>query len=204
MEYLIDVILLGVILLSTFIGYKKGLIKVAFGLISFLLAIVISILIYRPISNFIIEHTSIDDQLEETIENRIDASDDAKEETHNIITNYYSDIKNASSKVIAQNISETIVNIGCMLLVFIITKIILFFFKFSGDLIAKLPLIKQCNSVGGFLYGLLKGFIIIYIFFAIVTLISPIIDVYAFTNMINSSIIANIMYNNNIIFILFT
>ena len=40
-----------------------------------------------------------------------------------------------------------------MIIVFIITKLILLFFKFSGDLIAKLPLIKQVNHAGGFIYG---------------------------------------------------
>ena len=46
-----------VIALITFIGYKRGLIKVAFKLISFLLAIVLAVVLYKPISNFIINNT---------------------------------------------------------------------------------------------------------------------------------------------------
>ena len=204
MNYLVDIIILCVIALSTFIGYKKGLIKVAFGLISFLLAIIISLLLYKPISNFIINNTSIDDNIKQTIEERLSSTNTTDEETENIIANYYSNIKNASTNIIADNISKTIINVGCMLIVFIISKIILLFFKFSGDLIAKLPLIKQFNSVGGFIYGLLKGFILIYVFLALVAILSPVININSFINIINSSIISNIMYNNNIIFILFT
>lgn len=204
MNYLIDIIILCIIALSTFIGYKKGLIKVAFGLVSFLLAIIISVLLYKPISNFIISYTTIDDNIEQAIEERLSSTNTTDEETENIIANYYSNIKNASTNVIADNISKTIINIGCMLIVFIISKIILLFFKFSGDLIAKLPLIKQFNSAGGFIYGLLKGFILIYVFFALVAILSPLININSFINIINSSIISNIMYNNNIIFILFT
>lgn len=204
MNYLIDIIILCIIALSTFIGYKKGLIKVAFGLVSFLLAIIISVLLYKPISNFIISYTTIDDNIEQAIEEKLSSTNTTDEETENIIANYYSNIKNASTNVIADNISKTIINIGCMLIVFIISKIILLFFKFSGDLIAKLPLIKQFNSAGGFIYGLLKGFILIYVFFALVAILSPLININSFINIINSSIISSIMYNNNIIFILFT
>ena len=46
MNYLLDLIVLAIIALSTFIGYKKGLIKVAFGLISFILAIALSVVLF--------------------------------------------------------------------------------------------------------------------------------------------------------------
>ena len=204
MNYLIDLILIAIIGLFTFIGYKKGLIKVAFGLVSFILAIVISVVLYKPVSNFIINYTPIDDNIEAAIDERLNSPNITNEETENIVSNYYNNIKNASTSVIADGISKTIINIGCMIIVFIISKIILLFFKFAGDLIAKLPLIKQFNSVGGFLYGLLKGFIIIYIFLALIAILSPIININNIVTMINSSILTNIMYNNNIIFILFT
>lgn len=204
MNYLIDLILVAIIGLFTFIGYKKGLIKVAFGLVSFILAIAISVIVYKPVSNFVINYTSIDDTIEATIEERLNSSDISSEETENIVSNYYNNIKSASTAVIADGMSKTIINIACMLIVFIITKIILLFFKFAGDLIAKLPLIKQFNYAGGFIYGLLKGFIIVYILLALIAIISPIININNIITMINNSIITNIMYNNNIIFILFT
>lgn len=204
MNYLIDIIILFIIALTTFIGYKKGLIKVAFKLVSFVLAIIISVVLYKPISSFIINKTTIDDNLETTILQRLSSSDTTKDEKENIISSYYSDIKNYSTNAMARSISTTIINIGCILVVFIISNLILLLFKFSGDLIAKLPIIKQFNSAGGFLYGLIKGFVIIYMFLAIVALIAPIADINNFIKIINSSIITNIMYNNNIILVLFT
>lgn len=204
MNYLIDLILIAVIALFAFIGYKKGLIKVAFNLISFILAIIISIVLYKPMSNFIINYTPLDDYIESTISERLNSSEITDEETQNIVSNYYTNIKNASTSVISSGISKTIINIACMIIVFITVKIILLFFKFAGDLIAKLPLIKPLNNAGGFIYGLLKGFIIIYIFLALIAILSPIININNIVTMINSSILTNIMYNNNIIFILFT
>lgn len=204
MNYLIDLILITIIALFTFIGYKRGLIKVAFGLVSFVLAIVISVVLYKPVSTFIINYTPLDDTIEAAVEERLDSPDITNEEANNIISNYYANIQNTTTSAIADGISKTIINIGCMIIVFIISKIILLFFRFIGDLIAKLPLIKQFNSAGGFIYGLLKGFIIVYLLLALIAIISPVVDMDNILKMINSSIICNIMYNNNIIFILFT
>ena len=203
MNYLLDLIVIGIIALSCFIGYKKGLIKVAFGLVSFILAIALSVVLYKPVSNFIIEYTPIDDYIEQTISERLDSPETTDEETENIVSNYYNNFKNASTTVIADGISKTIINVSCMIIVFIVSKLILLLFKWLGDLIAKLPLIKQINNAGGFLYGLLKGFVIIYGLLALIAIISPIVDINNIVTMINNTIITNIMYNNNIILILF-
>ena len=203
MNYLIDLILIAIIALFTFIGYKRGLIKVAFGLVSFILAIIISILAYKPISNFVINYTPLDDYIKATVSKRLDSPETTDQETENIVSTYYNNIKNASTAVISNGISKSIINVACMIIVFITVKIILLFFRFIGDLISKLPLIKQFNTAGGFIYGLLKGFIIIYVVLALITILSPIVNLNNIINLINSSIITNIMYNNNIIFILF-
>ncbi len=203
MNFLIDLIVIGIIALSTFIGYKKGLIKVAFGLVSFVLAIALSVILYKPVSNFVINYTPIDDNIEAAIEARLTSPETTNEETENIVSNYYNNIKNASTTMVADGISKTIINVGCMLVVFIVAKLILLLFRFLGDLIAKLPLIKQVNNAGGFLYGLLKGFIIIYAILAIIAILLPIVNINDIVSMINKTIITNIMYNNNIILILF-
>lgn len=200
MNLFVDLGILFIILISTFIGYKKGLIKVAFGLLSFIVAIVISLLLYKPISNFITNYTPIPEKIETQIESRISSADE--KETQNFVSNYYNNIKNASTSLIAHNITISIINISSALIVFIVSRIILFFLKFSTDLIAKLPLIKQFNHIGGFLYGLLAGFIVIYLLFTIITVIAPVVNLNNVITFINSSIIGNIMYNNNIIFML--
>lgn len=198
---ILDVGILLFICIFTFIGYKLGLIKVAFGIFSFIIAIIISLLLYRPISNIITNHTPIPDKIETQIETRLSSGN--KEDTYFIDT-YYHNIKNASAKVIANNVTTTIINIGSALIVFLLVRIILLFLKFSTDFISNLPLIKQCNQVGGFIYGIAAGFIIIYLVFTLISILAPIFDLSKFINIINSSIVGNIMYNNNIIFMFFS
>lgn len=198
MGILFDLGILLIIFITTIIGYKKGLIKVAFRLLSFILALVIALLLYKPISNLILDHTSIPNKIETQISTRLSSED--KTSTDNIVSNYYSNIKNYSTNVVAHNISITIVNISSVLIVFIVTRLLLLFLRFSTDLIAKLPLIKQFNHIGGFIYGIIAGFFIVYFIFTIITLLAPMIDLSKVLKIINSSIIGNIMYNNNIIF----
>ncbi len=198
MGILFDLGILLIIFISTIIGYKVGFIKVAFRLLSFILALVIALVLYKPISNLIIDHSSIPHKIETQISSRLSSED--KSSTDNIVSNYYNNVKNYSTNVMAHNISITIVNISSVLFVFIITRFLLFFLKFSTDLIAKLPLIKQFNHIGGFIYGIIAGFFIVYFIFTVITLLAPLIDLSKILNLINSSIIGNIMYNNNIIF----
>ncbi len=201
MNFIIDLCILIIIALSTFIGFKKGFIKVAFRLISFILALIIALVLYKPVSNFINNYTPIPNKIESKIESRISSSN--KEETNNLVANYYKNIRNISTTVIAKNITNSIVNISSILIVFLLSRLLLMFLRISTDLIAKLPLIKQFNHIGGFIYGLLAGFFIIYLIFTIITLLAPIIDLNNIIKPINSSIIANIMYNNNILFMFF-
>ena len=105
MGYLLDLIIIAVIALITFLGYKKGIIKVAFNLISFVLAILLSIVLYRPISNFVINHTPLYDKIEDTIEERLSSSNTTKEEAENILANYYSTGKEAAINTISENVS---------------------------------------------------------------------------------------------------
>ena len=71
MALLIDLIIIGIILLFTFIGYKRGLVKIAFSLCTFFIALIISLILYKPVSALIINNTEIDEKIEDTIVQKI-------------------------------------------------------------------------------------------------------------------------------------
>ena len=64
-----DIILVAIIALNVFICYRKGLVKLAVGLIAVIVAIIVSVVLYKPVSNIIIENTEIDENIENTIIN---------------------------------------------------------------------------------------------------------------------------------------
>ena len=82
---------------------------------------------------------------------------------------------------------------------FIIVRIALILLKFVAEAIAKLPIIKQCNKAGGLVYGAIRGMFMIYIFLAILFLVMSVNNSGTIANMINSSIISKVLYENNLL-----
>ena len=75
----------------------------------------------------------------------------------------------------------------------------IFFLKFIFGAIASLPIIKQLDKLGGFIYGLIEGLLIIYIVLAILSFV----HVQELQLAIKTSYIASILYNNNLLLMLF-
>lgn len=231
MNYIIDILIVLIIGLCTFIGYKRGLIKVAVNILGFFLAIIIAFVLYEPVSNIIIKNTPLKDNIKNSIsdtiegyvtnsENEIEEETEDKEENSEInnekrnesriisnhINKFVEEEKQKlenTTKQIVENVSETvainIIKVFSAILVFIISKIILLVIKIFADEIGKIPLIKQFNEAGGLIYGILQGFLIIYITLAVISLISPSLNNSVLLSAINNSIIGRYLYNNNLI-----
>ncbi len=210
MGIVIDIVVIAILVLNIIIGYKKGLINVVFNILAFFIAIIITFILYKPVSNFIINNTEIDDKIKQTIiENskKEDNSDNEKTESSNIIQKYVEDsIKNAEEdakektiELVANTISIRGVEILTGILLFIVTRLILIVLGFITKFVANLPLIKQFNEIGGVLYGLLKGLLIIYIILTIMFFVVSINQKGIISETIENSYITKILYDNNII-----
>lgn len=201
MFFIIDLIIIAIILLFTFLGYKRGLIKVAIKLCTFIIAIIIAFMFYKPIADLVIQKTEIDDSIQHTITNSILPEGATVDEEIDIQTNLPNIIlKNSENTVqsISTSISKTLIESVCLLIIFITVKIILKFITFIADLIAKLPVLHQFNKLGGTIYGVLEGLLFVFIGFAIISLIAPLIDS-SLLYTINESTLGSLFYNNNIL-----
>ena len=170
MGIIIDVIILLLILISTYLGYRKGLVSLAVSLIGFIAAIIITVVFYRPIGNLIINNTSLDERLQVTIQQKVENI--VVEESENDITNGL--IESAKQGVLpsaTRTISVNVIYGITMISMFIIARIVLLLINLVADAIAKLPILNQFNKAGGILYGLLRGLIITYLIVMIINLI---------------------------------
>ena len=57
MGIILDIILIGVLVASIYFGYRKGLVKVAVSLFALIIAVVVTLVFYKPISSAIIKNT---------------------------------------------------------------------------------------------------------------------------------------------------
>ncbi len=219
MIILIDLVVIGIIILSTYLGYKKGLIGVAFKILSFIIAIIITLILYKPVTNIIIQNTTWDEKIEQTIYEKIsgtkieEGEKIKKEETDlpGIVVNYINSgiestviqAQESIAQMVSKNLSQSIIQILTMIILFTITRILLIFAKVILEAVSELPIVKQFNEIGGILYGILRGFIIIYAILAIASFVLPIINQNTLLGTIQHTIITKILYNHNIILMLF-
>ena len=188
---------------------RKGLIGVAFNLCAFLVALVVTWILYNPITNVVINNTEIDDSIRNAIIEKgvIETKEIEEKEEENMINKYIqqyvtSPITNTTNEVVeetARVVSEKVVAIGVAIALFIVVRIALILLKFVAEAIAKLPIIKQFNKAGGLIYGAIRGMFIIYIFLAILFFIMSVNNSGMIANMINSSLISKYLYENNLI-----
>ena len=202
MGIIVDIILVALIALSIFLGYKKGLASLAIKLCAFIIAILITFILYRPIANLIINTTSVDESIEDTIYNKVTEmiqKDDTNELTSDLI-------ESAKQGMLEQSARELAINVvygGTIIILFIIVRIALIFVSALANLVAKLPIIKQANEAGGAIYGLLRAIVIIYAILLIINFVGELSPNNIATQTINETTLTKTMYENNIFEVFF-
>lgn len=202
MGILVDVIIIALVVLSTFLAYKKGLVAQAIKLCAVIIAVIATLLFYRPVANFIINNTDIDETIQNSIYER--AYDVAKQKTNN--ENPETDIvegaKLAGIQHTSRELSIQIINVAVILILFFGIKIALRFVTALANAVAKLPILNKLNKVGGIIYGLIRGIIIVYACLLLISFIGKVDDTSVLHKTIEQSNIGKTMYENNILNIL--
>ncbi len=207
----VDLIILIIMVSSIFVGLKKGLISCIIDIAAVIVALILAILLCRPITNVVIENTNFDESLATTISQNIPLSDtDFKVEANtnlpegivnyiNSITENVNTSKDEAFNAIGVELASGIISIIIFIAIFVIVRLVLALIKVVSKIIDKIPLLSQVNKVGGAICGAIEGAIIIYVIFAVISMIAPVISNTNLLELINSSNIGSIMYNNNLV-----
>ncbi len=214
MGIIVDIIIIAIIALSIFLGYRKGLIELAIKLCAFVIAIVITLILYKPVSNLIINTTSIDETIENSIlEKANDVMEDEEDEEPSLEINPASteelseEIKQEAKEGLlpeaARGLSVNIVRGGVIIILYVLIRIALRFVTALANLVAKLPILKQFNKAGGAIYGALRGILIIYVCLIIISIFGQINPENDIHQNIEQSTLGKTMYENNILDVFF-
>lgn len=198
MGMVVDLIIIAIIVLSTFLAYQKGLVKLAIGLCSFVISIVVTFVLYQPISNLVIQVTRIDEAIEDAIYQKVNEVMSKNTEEEGLTSEMVESAKNEMLPQTARNLSINIVKGGVMIVLFIAVKIALMFVTVLADAIAKLPIIDQVNKTSGMIYGILRGILIVYVAFFILKIPGQMNPNNIVNTSINQSLLGKTMYENNI------
>lgn len=210
MSIIIDIIILAIIALCIFLGYKRGLVGVAFKILSFIIAVAISLIFYKPIAGYIIDNTQLDETISQKVvevmnkedEKETKSSEEDSKTSSVIVKHLNESIENATKEAkdtivesASISIATSIIRFGVILALFIVTNILLLIVKAFTNFLADLPVLKQFNELGGILYGLIEGLFIVYLLLAIFSFIS----IGNIQSLISNSYIGSILYNYNLI-----
>ena len=208
MGIILDVIVIAIFALNIFICYKKGLVKLAVGLIAVVVAIILAVALYKPVSNLVMEKTGINEKIENLIIENFSAKTSEGQEVRYVglidyIEKYATDAVNKTQNEIVYETAGTlavkVTNVIVLLAIFIVVRALLLLLTFVSDMITSLPLIKQCNEVGGVVYGIIKALLIVYVILAILFFVVLVSGNTQISDIVSSSYITKFLYEHNII-----
>ncbi len=211
MGILIDIGIVLFMALCIFIGYKRGLIKLAIRFCALILAIVLTVVLYKPVAGAIMANTELDENISEVIVSKIQNENleniselDKKENQllflgENYIKQAIEEKKEDIAKFVADSLTISIVETLTFISLLLIIRIFLIILNLFADVLGNMPIIKQFNKMGGTLVGIIEGTIIVYSVFAVLSLISPFTENNNIESNINKSFLGKMVYKNNII-----
>lgn len=210
MGIIFDVIIVAIIILNIYLCYKKGLVNLAVGLVAFIAAIILAIVLYRPISNLVIENTEIDENIKEVIIKNFSAKTTDGEQVEvqyvsvwSYLEKYIGDAVGETQNEIVADTAETlsikVINLGVIIAIYLVVRVALFALTFVADAITSLPILKQLDDVGGIVYGAIKALIIVYVVLAILFFVVGLTANNTISTAIDSSYVTKFFYNNNVL-----
>ena len=180
-----DLILILIVLLFVFFGARRGLVKTLMGMMSTVLSLVISMIIYSPVSKMLYE-SSIGDNIKlfvrDFMEQRM--GDGAKY----ILTD-----------TLVETSSMLVTNIISFIVVIIISKIAIILISNLLKLATMLPVIKQADMLLGGIVGALSGILVCYIIVGVIKGIAPQGYITTIKESIESSYLAIFLYEKNLV-----
>lgn len=214
---LADLIVVAIIGITAFAGYKGGFVKTGLGFLSFFIAVVVTFMFYKPMMQIIRDNTGFEPWLTEYLSSldtkqlstkaSQNEKEDAEEET-SYINNLpdsvveligIKEMKEQAKSVIIEKVVQFSLKLLAIVIVYIVTRLALIVIIMVLDLIAKLPVLKQFNEILGLALGFLLGLIKTYGLFAVITFLGSINLTTGIIELINNSLIASFLYNNNIL-----
>ena len=193
---IVDIILLALIALVAFSCKKKGLIKCVMGLISTVLAIILTCVFRQPAID-VIKKASFYDNIYKAVNDRVAQS--IKTENLGIINTLAGDAVNKGAGVITESVITSLLSIVLSIVLFIVILILRIFTNAISS-VAKLPVLNFVNSLCGLLWGGLIGLALVYAIFAVWAYFTS----YQLPPLLSDSTLAKSMFETNLLLIIFS
>lgn len=152
---MLDILVIAIIGLYAFGGWRKGLILSVLGIAGYILSAIIANTYSSQLTNYIINNTNIMNSIENAIGNGI--KNVSQDPLANVASGFVSDIA-----------ANSLIGIISFIIIFSISSFIIYRIIWAINKVGSLPVISEFNKLGGLIFGVSKGLIIIFIGLALV------------------------------------
>jgi len=208
---IVDIVILAVIAVTVLIGRFKGLLLCLIDIGVLVASMILAFALCQPLASLISNNTEIDENISNTVNNtlkidNIDLSAGNAENLPKPIADYVTkangsinETKDNIKNDLSKNITSKVITGISYIIIFFGIRIVAFVLKIIARIVNKLPGIKEVNHLGGAICGFVQGVFVVYITFAMISLIAPLIQNTPIISEINKSYVGKAMYNNNIL-----
>ena len=188
-----DIVLFLVLGLCALWGLKSGFLKMGFGLVSFVVAILLGRLLYLPIAEFLKKTPIYTGILSAAQKQTLTDAPSG----NGVLADIFQKSGEAVSELLTSYLAELVLYVFAFLLVVVAVKILLVLISRLLKLFASLPVIGLVNRIAGMILGLIEGILIVTVFLAGVYVIAPLRESPALSREIEKSIVVRDWYLNN-------
>ncbi len=227
----LDIAVLLILLVNIGLGLFRGLIKSVTNLISIILGFIAAKMYYMEVYDFLIEKYDLLNTIKITVANTFSSikfpeisqmSTLSSEELSKSIgdsdystiviekffeSDFFDDLLNKNVQNFSEGfsiwLSENILTILSMVLVFLIVLIGIRLVGFALDKVFKLPVLNGVNRLSGFIFGLVKGCFFAMLFVLLIVIIGPLFSNFDLIRTLEHSSIAIYFYKYNIVMYIF-
>ena len=222
---IVDIIGIIIVLICAFIAFKKGFVKTFFGFISTFVAIILAFTLCNTGVMIIKQNTGIDEWIENTltvslkIEQKEEISGDSNEEptvsdedNKNILENVFENLpeniqsmvgfeeyKENTKKTVVASATEVILKILSWIIIYVLVRLLLLVVCLICNGIMNIAFLKQINNLAGLILGVILGLFRVYIILAVISFLVAVVPLESGVELIKSSMIISLMYENNIL-----
>lgn len=211
---ILDIIILIFIVVSVFVGLKRGFVDTLIRLAGGIIALILAFTLQTSVADFITNQTGMDKQIAEGVKTSVNkmlvkednktSNNESTLENSKLFAKTYEDIKNSQGEAReskldewSKSIAKFVVKGISFIAIFIVVSILIMIIRLILGGIMDLPVLKQLDGVAGLGAGFVLSIIQLLVIFAIISFISPMEIMSGINKLIEGSTIAKYLYNNN-------
>lgn len=208
MALIVDLIVAAILIYFFIYGYKKGFAITVVNTFSYVLSIIITACTYKKITEYVASSpfgVFISEKINTALVESFAKKTDVLISDLNLPEILKAGVAEStfvqdSTAILASNITNAIITLLTVVLLFIAIRFLLVVLKGPLKAITSLPLIKEINKILGALVGSFAGCFWVFVILAVIGMLSFVPGIDFIAELINKTYIAKAIYDNNLLF----